>query len=112
MGAIFIACYPRPTKSTYRFDLDHYIDVHMPLQLKHHGPYGLRSYHVIQPTDESPYIVQTIEHWDSLEGMEKAIREASAEVWADLPNFTDITDAFPIKAEIKASWVDSGFKLT
>ncbi|KAH6976549.1 hypothetical protein BKA56DRAFT_674989 [Ilyonectria sp. MPI-CAGE-AT-0026] len=105
MGAIFIACYPRPSGGkSYRFDLEYYINTHMPLQMKHHGPYGLRSYHVVEPTEDAPYVVQTIEFWDSIDSMEKAIKEASAELWKDIPNYTDISDAFPIRAEIKASW--------
>jgi hypothetical protein len=78
----------------------------MPLQLKHHKPYGMRSYHVIQPTFESPFVIQTIEYWDSLEGIEKCIAENSAELHADIPKYTNITNAFPIKGEIKGSYVD------
>ncbi|UPL03035.1 hypothetical protein LCI18_013969 [Fusarium solani-melongenae] len=103
--AIFIACYPRPASGkSYRFDLDYYINVHMPLQLKHHGPYGLKSYYVIKPTEDAPYVVQTVEIWDNIANMEKGIAEASAALYEDIPNYTDIPDAFPIRAEIKASW--------
>ncbi|KAI8942470.1 hypothetical protein NX059_000537 [Plenodomus lindquistii] len=113
MGAIFIACYPRPTDgTTAHFDMDYYLKKHMPLQLKMHGPYGLRSYHVIEPTADSPYVVQTIEFWDSVEGMEKAIAEASEETYADIKNYTNITNAFPIKGTIQGSYVEKGFVLS
>ncbi|KAL4861695.1 hypothetical protein BDV12DRAFT_203749 [Aspergillus spectabilis] len=109
MSAMFIACYPRPADGKYKFDLDYYLNVHMPMQLKHHRPHGMRSYHVIQPTPESPYVIQTVEYWDSLEGIEKAIADFSADLYADIPKYTDITNAFPIKAVIKSSHVEPGF---
>ncbi|KAH0827735.1 hypothetical protein AYO21_08905 [Fonsecaea monophora] len=116
MGAIFIANYPRPADNNYKFDMDYYLKVHMPLQLKHHKPYGMRSYHVIQPEKEtpygtSPYVVQTIEFWDSVEGFFKALKEASQEPSDDIPKYTDIKAPFPIIGEIKGSWVDSTFEL-
>lgn len=105
MGAVFIACYPRPADGkSYRFDLEYYVNVHMPMQLKYHGPYGLRSYHVIEPTEDAPYVIQTVEFWDSLDSMEKGIAEASAELYEDIPNYTDIPNAFPIRAKLKASY--------
>lgn len=115
MGAIFIACYPRPADGNYKFDLDYYINVHMPLQLKHHGPYGMRSYHVIVPEKETPYgkcpyVVQTIEHWDSVEGFYKALEEASEETAADIANYTDIKNSFPIIGLVKTSWKDPSFE--
>ncbi|KAJ4990946.1 ethyl tert-butyl ether degradation [Stagonosporopsis vannaccii] len=112
MAAVFIACYPRPKDgSAYRFDMDYYLNKHMPLQLKYHGPYGLRSYHVIEPGADSPYVVQVIEFWDSVDGMETALVEASQELYADAKNYTDITDAFPIRGAVKRSWVDKDFVL-
>lgn len=115
MGAIFIACYPHPAEGEAKFDMEYYINVHMPLQLKYHGPYGMRSYHVIQPEKETPYgtcpyIVQTIEYWDSVEGFYKALEEASTETSADIPKYTNVKNAFPIIGQIKSSWVDSSFE--
>lgn len=115
MGAIFIACYPRPADGKYRFDLDYYINLHMPLQLKCHQPYGMRSYHDVVPEQETPYgtapyVVQTIEHWDTVEGFCEALEKASEETSADVPNYTDIKNAFPIVGQIQTSWVDSSFE--
>lgn len=115
MGAIFIACYPRPADGKYKFDMDYYLKVHMPLQLEHHKPYGMRSYHVIEPKEKtsygvSPFVVQTIEYWDSVEGFERALAEASEEAGADIANYTDIKNPFPIVGEIKGSWTDSSFE--
>jgi uncharacterized protein (TIGR02118 family) len=111
MPALFIACYPRPADGKYKFDMDYYLKTHMPLQLRCHGPYGMRSYHVVKPTEDSPYVVQTVEFWDTLEGMERAIAEAGEEPGADIKNYTDITNAFPIKAEIQGSWIDKNFTI-
>lgn len=74
----------------------------------------MRSYHVIECTKESPYVVQTIEYWDDLERMKQAMEESKAgpmyETYTDIANYTDITNAFPIMGEIKGSWTDD--KLT
>jgi uncharacterized protein (TIGR02118 family) len=115
MVAIFIACYPRPADGKYKFDMDYYVNVHMPMQLKHHAPYGMRSYHVIEPKRETPYgvcpfVVQTIEYWDSSEGFLKAITEAGEELTEDLKKYTDITNPFPIVGDITGSWTDPSFK--
>jgi uncharacterized protein (TIGR02118 family) len=113
MPAIFIACYPRPADGKYKFDLDYYLKTHMPMQLRIHGPYGMRSYHVIKPTEESPYVVQTVEFWDSVEGIEKALAESEGTqaLYDDIKNYTDITNAFPIKAEVKGSYLEPNFQI-
>jgi uncharacterized protein (TIGR02118 family) len=116
MGAIFIANYPRPADNKYKFDMEYYLRVHMPLQLKHHAQFGMRSYHVIEPElatpyGTSPYVVQTIEFWDSVEGFFKALKDGSSEPADDIPNYTDIKAPFPIIGNIKGSYVDSAFEL-
>lgn len=112
MPAMFVACYPRPEDGKYRFDLDYYLKIHMPLQLKHHGPHGMRSYHVIEGTPDCPFVVNTIEFWDSVEGMQDAIANYSAELWEDIPKYTDIPNPFSINGTIKGHWVDSSLDIT
>lgn len=112
MPSYFIACYPRPADGKYRFDLDYYLKTHMPMQMEHHRPYGMRSYHVLKCTEESPYVIQTIEYWDNLEKMTEALDNAMEYplkvLWDDIAMYTDIKDAFAIKGEIQGCWADDG----
>ncbi|KAJ5952723.1 uncharacterized protein N7479_011136 [Penicillium vulpinum] len=62
------------------------------------------SYHVIKPTEESLHVIQTVEFWDSLEGIEKAIKESSVELYEDIAKDTDIPNAFPIKSKFQKSY--------
>lgn len=114
--AYFIACYPRPKNGgEYKFDMDYYLKTHMRLQHEAHAPYGMRSYHVILPGPETPYVVQTIEYWDNLENLNKAIELSINDgpmmhLTHDIAKYTDIKDAFGITGAIQGCMLDD--KLT
>ncbi|CAN8099713.1 unnamed protein product [Discula destructiva] len=107
MPAIITVVYPRPAKpdATFKFDYDHYFNVHMPLVQETWGPKGLRSFTITEHKDpDEPYFLQCSMSWDSLEDFGKAsTSEDSAKVFADVPNFTDIKLKI-LKGDVVRKW--------
>lgn len=64
----------------------------MPLVDKHWGPYGMKSWTVVQfpENDPSGLHTQAILLWDSVESFEKALAADIPEVMQDLKNYTDV----------------------
>lgn len=53
---------------------------------------------------EGPYVIQAVLHWDSVGAFDAAATgEGGPEVFADVPNFTDI-HPIALKGEVKGSW--------
>ena len=69
---------------------DYYLKTHMPLVQSKWGPYGLKSWKVIQFQGDSPYSVQATLEWGSMDDFNKALGGAETkEVMDDVPNFCD-----------------------
>ncbi|CAK1354159.1 hypothetical protein CB0940_01943 [Cercospora beticola] len=78
--------YPQGAK----FNMDYYKSTHMPLVQEKWGKHGLKSWKVIQFSNDSPYCVQATLEWDSLSDFQKAGGSPEAkDVMADIPNFSD-----------------------
>ncbi|CAH0058762.1 unnamed protein product [Clonostachys solani] len=71
--------------SGHKFDLDYYLNTHMPLVGKNWGPEGLKSYEIVQFTEGGVYQIQAVLKWTSLEAFNKAAKDV---VLGDIPNFT------------------------
>lgn len=85
MSAQIVVLYP-PGK----FDIDYYLEKHMPIAMKQWGPHGFKSYKIITFAEGSPYTTQCTMFWDSHEAFDKGVGSPEAkEVFDDLPNFTD-----------------------
>ncbi|KAK6076609.1 hypothetical protein SCUP515_05438 [Seiridium cupressi] len=48
MSAFITVAYPRPSSGELKFDLNYYLDCHMPLVAKTWGPNGLKSWTVTE----------------------------------------------------------------
>ncbi|KAK9413303.1 hypothetical protein SUNI508_02502 [Seiridium unicorne] len=121
MSAFITVAYPRPSSGELKFDLNYYLDSHMPLVAKTWAPNGLKSWTVteharpVPPSQnakscaatlyaEGPYAVQAILQWESIGAFDKAAGEAGAAVvFGDIPKFTDIQPLL-LKGDIKGSW--------
>lgn len=57
------------------WQMDYYLKTHMPLVDKHWGPFGMKSWTIVQfqENDPSGMHVQAIMLWESVEAFEKAI---------------------------------------
>ncbi|KAF5702084.1 dimeric alpha-beta barrel [Fusarium globosum] len=74
------------------FDVDYYVNTHMPLAHKIWGPQGLVSGQVIKLGGDSPYQIYTIITWDSLASFQKAsVSEEAKQIRDDVKNFTTAT---------------------
>lgn len=78
-----------PTKEGSTFDMDYYLQKHMPLVTAKWGSYGLTQWLVTDLRGtEQPYSVQATLIWESAASFDKAREAAGAEVFADIPNFS------------------------
>lgn len=79
-----------PAKEGATFDMDYYLQKHMPLVTARWGPAGLSQWYVTDlRKTEQPYSVQATLIWDTgLDGFKKAAEEHGAEVFADVANFS------------------------
>lgn len=72
------------------FDLDYYLTIHMPLVRQKFGPYGLRSWRIVQVADpNAPYTIVAIMEWDELSQFAAAAEAEGAAVFGDIPNFSN-----------------------
>lgn len=88
--------------ATKNFNLDYYLENHMPLAQKTWGPYGLQSYTVSRVVAGDQYSIECFLFFKSKESQATALGEHAAEVMADVVNFSDVQPTF-ISAEIVKS---------
>ncbi len=86
-----------PNTPTYRFDMDYYIDNHMPLAIRyfstHPGYKGVsveRGLSGVFPETEARYIVMCHFLFNSAEDFMAAFTPHAAELQGDIINYTDI----------------------
>ncbi len=83
--------YPLPSGT--RFDLDYYMNSHIPLVERLLNPMGLRQTRVFQaaatPGSESEFGIIAELFFDTGEELHAALAAHGAETQADIPNFTD-----------------------
>lgn len=88
---------------TLEFNYSHYISTHMPLCNKKWAKYGLKSWDMVEMTQESPYALMCFMRWTSLDAYQKAMQEEGAEIMADVKNFTNIRPV-ALKGGVKEQW--------
>ncbi|HEY8097463.1 MAG TPA: EthD family reductase [Methylobacter sp.] len=86
-----------PNNPNARFDMDYYIDTHMPLSIgllsAHSGFKGVsveRGLGGAVPETDAAYIVMCHFLFDSVEGFTAAFMPNAAVLQGDMPNYTDI----------------------
>ena len=87
------AVYPR--QPGRKFDLDYYINVHLPDVHKKFSPFGLIKIEVDKPLespgrDQSPFFAIGYLYFSSLVDFRKAYVSAGAQVIADIARYTDV----------------------
>ncbi|KAH8682725.1 hypothetical protein BX600DRAFT_430587 [Xylariales sp. PMI_506] len=96
--AVLHVLYPKTAYGT--FDMEYYLQTHMPLVEKHWGPQGLKEWTVTTLDPEvTGFRVQALLLWDSAAAYQGAAFKD--EVFGDIPNFTNIKPVQWI-AEVKA----------
>jgi conserved hypothetical protein len=91
----FTAIFMYPNQEDTHFDESYYVKTHMPLVEAIWKKYGLQGWKIAKlPTtlngSRSEYLIMTTLDWKSEEGLQEALRgSASAQLHADIPNFTN-----------------------
>jgi uncharacterized protein (TIGR02118 family) len=91
-----------PVGSENSFNLDYYLNSHVPLVKRLLEPMGLRDTRILTAGPESAYPVIAELGFDDLESLNAALAAHGAETQADIPNFTDVVPIIQI-SEVVAS---------
>ncbi|KAF9630630.1 hypothetical protein BFW01_g1192 [Lasiodiplodia theobromae] len=84
-----------PNTPGKNFDLEYYLNTHMPLTEKIWGPLGLTSWRVVEfkagaDGGPPPYRLKTETVWESREKLDAAVaNEQTRTIFGDVVNFTD-----------------------
>jgi uncharacterized protein (TIGR02118 family) len=85
-----------PNEAGSRFDVDYYLNTHIPIVVEKLGPYGLITAAVDQgvsggaPGSPAKYQIQCHLNFPTLEEMQAGMMAEGAGLMADLKNFTDL----------------------
>ncbi|KAL2845881.1 hypothetical protein BJY01DRAFT_247488 [Aspergillus pseudoustus] len=77
-----------PTSAAATFNMEYYLNNHIPLVKKRWGPQGLQSCSVITGTKEAAYHVQATMIWKDMASFENV--KGVEEVREDIKNFTNV----------------------
>ncbi|KAF2661898.1 hypothetical protein K491DRAFT_586097 [Lophiostoma macrostomum CBS 122681] len=88
MSTMLTLLYPIPDDRTDTFNVDYYLNKHIPLARDAWTKYGLTKWSVVRLAPATGYSLQTIMLWDSPQSLGNAFQEASKEVMSDLENFS------------------------
>ncbi|KAK0391210.1 hypothetical protein NLU13_0711 [Sarocladium strictum] len=90
-----------PAGDDTKFDMDYYLNTHMPLVEKHWGDKGLISWSIIVGEKGEDFHVMAHLTWDKVESFANAPH--IAEVMGDIPNFTNTTPAKRVGSVVASS---------
>ena len=99
MPATVSVMYPNVEGAT--FDLDYYLQSHMPMVMRRFSPYGMRGWRVVKvvgtPSGEAPSfsVVATLEFTD-VDAFHAALKADGEAVLADVPHFSNKSPTFLI----------------
>ena len=100
-----IVSYPNQPGS--RFDLDYYLNKHMPMAVERFGRHGLTNSEVDQgisgggPGSPAKYQIQAHFSFPTPEQMQAGLTAEAAALMADIPNFTDVRPEIQINNVIR-----------
>lgn len=89
-----------------KFDMDYYLDSHIPFAEKLLMPYGLVRVEVDKgiaggPGEAAPFVAMAHMLFESLEDFQKGTQAHDADLAADVKNFTDLKPFFQISEILK-----------
>ena len=85
-----------PNQDGSKFDMDYYLKNHLALVAEKWGGMGLNSARIVkgvaggEPGSAPPYQVMAVVEFESAEAFQSAVAEHGAEIFGDIPNFTDV----------------------
>jgi uncharacterized protein (TIGR02118 family) len=87
-----------PNASDASFNMDYYLNTHMPMVAELFGPYNFKGYSVCRikgipkpdkTMDPSPYSVQALLNFEAISDFQAALSEAGEKVMSDVPKFSN-----------------------
>lgn len=92
-----------PGGSGTRFDMEYYLGHHMPLVRERWTPMGLHEAKVVKGVgtpdgQAAPFQVMALLTWDSADAFQFAAERHGAEIFGDIPKFTDVQPVVQINA--------------
>ncbi len=90
-----------PNKDGGKFDLDYYLNTHVPLSKERHGS-ALKEFIVERginggpPDSKAPYVVVANLLFDSVEAFYEAFMPHAEELQGDIPNYTNVEPVIQI----------------
>ncbi|HBH03070.1 MAG: ethyl tert-butyl ether degradation protein EthD [Candidatus Rokubacteria bacterium RBG_16_73_20] len=97
-----------PSGEGKKFDVDYYVKKHMPLVRERMGTLGLRRIEVDRglaggaPGAPAPFACVGHLYFDTVEAFQQAIAPHGKELFADVPNFTNIAPQVQISEVLSA----------
>ncbi|HUA87735.1 MAG TPA: EthD family reductase [Bryobacteraceae bacterium] len=96
-----------PTQTGSRFDLEYYLNQHIPMVHQKLEPHGLTGTSVDQgigggaPGSPARYQIQCHLNFATMEGMQAGLSAEGAALMADIPNFTDVRPEMQINRVVR-----------
>ncbi len=90
-----------------RFDIDYYINHHLPQVRQRFGPFGLRKIEVDRGVEKpgggaSPFFAIGYLYFDTLEDFRQAYAAVGQQVISDIPVYTDVTPMIQVAEVVEA----------
>ncbi|KAF2138450.1 uncharacterized protein K452DRAFT_233849 [Aplosporella prunicola CBS 121167] len=97
-----------PSASDATFDLDYYLNKHMPMVQEHFGPHGMKGWKVQKLVGTasgkgSPYSITCALEFGTKEEFDNALKAGAEPVMADIPNFSNKDPIFLVGEQVGAS---------
>ena len=86
-----------------KFDAEYYREKHLPMVSEKWGNHGLQSWEAVEMNTDSPYHMQLVMHWDSVEAFDKAAAHHGIEVFGDVPICTNMKTMI-VKGKVVQEW--------
>ncbi|KAL7809364.1 hypothetical protein V8C44DRAFT_334281 [Trichoderma aethiopicum] len=103
MTSILTVLYNQPKEGEF-FDMDYYVNKHMPIANENWTPLGLKSWQVIKYGPDAPFYGGVLLHFENAEAATKALTASESQpVFADVPNFTNMKPIL-LPANVEGSW--------
>jgi uncharacterized protein (TIGR02118 family) len=90
MASTVTVLYPQIKEGEF-FNMDYYVNTHMPIVTKLWKPHGLINWQVLKFGPDAPFYGGVILNWEKEDDAQKALDVQPAKtILADVPNFTNL----------------------
>ncbi|PTB65012.1 hypothetical protein BBK36DRAFT_1169796 [Trichoderma citrinoviride] len=103
MASVLTVLYNQPKEGEF-FDMDYYVNKHMPIANEKWTPLGLKSWQVIKYGPDAPFYGGVILNFEKPEAAANVLTATESQpVFDDVPNFTNLKPIL-LPANVEGSW--------